>query len=476
MTDLLPFAGRFHPLLVHLPIGILLLAGVLELAAWVRRRRAGDRQPSTDAPRLESGTSAVLALGAVSAVAAAVPGYLLGTTGGYAGSAYDWHLRLGTLVAIGAIATALAAVLRQRESAAVWRRAYAVLLPLTLILLIAAGHLGATLAHGEGYLTRHAPPSLRSVLARVGIRADATPAAIPPDRAVVYTTLVEPILRSRCVSCHGPNKAEGRLRLDTPEGIRAGGDDGAVIQAGRADASELVRRIWLPAGHPDVMPPRGHRPPAPAEAAVLRWWIDQGASFDRTLADTDVPADLEPIVESVTGPIERGPAIPRVEVPRPGAAALAAARQAGFSAAPVAEGAPFLYVHCTSRPAACGDDQLGVLDALAPAVLWLDLGGTRVTDEGLSRVARLANLTRLHLQRTAITDAGLVHLEALERLEYLNLYGTRVTDEGLERLSSLGRLRSLYLWGTEVTDAGAGRLESRLPRLAIVRGASTHNP
>ncbi|MBK5297077.1 MAG: hypothetical protein JJE40_07970, partial [Vicinamibacteria bacterium] len=43
MTDLAQFAGRFHPLLVHFPIALLLLAALLRLIegrlAWLDDRR-----------------------------------------------------------------------------------------------------------------------------------------------------------------------------------------------------------------------------------------------------------------------------------------------------------------------------------------------------------------------------------------------------------------------------------------------------
>src|SRR5918996_5672848 len=70
--DLVLFIGRFHPLIVHLPIGLLLFAAVLEGAARFRRFR-----------RHRSLSALVLFLGAVSAVAAVVSGLLHLLEGGY---------------------------------------------------------------------------------------------------------------------------------------------------------------------------------------------------------------------------------------------------------------------------------------------------------------------------------------------------------------------------------------------------------
>ena len=67
-------------------------------------------------------------------------------------------------------------------------------------------------------------------------------------------------------------------------------------------------------------------------------------------------------------------------------------------------------------------------------VIWMNLAGTEITDEGLRYLADMP-LQKLHLERTQIGDAGLVHLKTLQDLEYLNLYGTQVTDAGLIHLA-----------------------------------------
>lgn len=102
---------------------------------------------------------------------------------------------------------------------------------------------------------------------------------------------------------------------------------------------------------------------------------------------------------------------------------------------------------------------------------WLNLRGTKITDAGLAHLSGLKSLTKLHLELTTVTDAGLVHLNDLENLEYLNLYGTKVTDAGLEHLKGLKKLKRLYLWQTEVSKEGAEALIAALPELYINRGA-----
>lgn len=461
MSDLGLFVGRFHPLLVHFPIALLLLAALLR--ALDLRRTAREGSPAGRAGI----TGLVLWLGALGAVGSAAAGLALGSFGGYAGDLFDRHQWLGLAVAATSMASAL--VWTAGDGGVRWPRLDAGLLAASVLLLLPTSHFGATLTHGEGFLTQYAPAFIRSW---VGGPPAGPPAGAPPETLRVYATFVAPVLQAHCVSCHGPARVEGGLRLDTPEAIMKGGDDGPVIVAGRAASSEIVRRVWLPSSHDDAMPPRGHRPLAPADAALLRWWVDQGAGVDQTLADVDIPPDVVPIVEALVGPVSSGgPVLPAASVTPAADAAIAAARRAGFVLEPVVDGSNYLSVHATGALDRIDDEALKALEGVAPQVLWLDLAGTRVTDDGVRSLEACAHLTRLRLNRTAVGDAGLARLASLAHLESLNLYGTRVTDDGLAALGGLTGLRRLYVWQTGVTPSGAAALQTRLPRLVVELGA-----
>src|SRR5688572_20958505 len=77
--------------------------------------------------------------------------------------------------------------------------------------------------------------------------------------AVDFAKDIQPILQRSCVECHGPEKPKGKLRLDTREGALKGGNNGVVIVPGKADESDVYRRITLPADHDDVMPNKGDK-------------------------------------------------------------------------------------------------------------------------------------------------------------------------------------------------------------------------
>ena len=116
-------------------------------------------------------------------------------------------------------------------------------------------------------------------------------------------------------------------------------------------------------------------------------------------------------------------------------------------------------------------DNEAVVVATAPdQTLWLKLSNTQITDKSLIEIAKLKNLTRLHLEKTKISDNGLMELKGLQNLEYLNLIGTQISDAGLKNLTSMKSLKKIYIWQTKATQAGADQLKKSLPNVIIDLG------
>ncbi len=451
MEGLGSFLGHFHPVWVHLPIGIFLLLALLELAGMLARRF----------PWLHAITgrerALILAIAAATSVLTAYLGWLLARGGGYDGALVVRHRWLG-------IATAAAAVLLL----AVQRRPalYRPALLATLVLLTLAADAGGKITHGPDYLTAHLPPRLGRWL---GIAA--TPAPKPrvlsPEQAAAFGDVVQPILKERCVGCHGPAKSNGDLRLDTWEFLAKGGKHGMVFKPGDASLSPLVRRIDLPVDAKEHMPPAGKPQLGDDDLTLLEWWVGAGAPRDKTVAALDPPPSVAEILA-----VRLGGGAP--ETPPDRALILgqagAIARQLRVLVRPLSPDGPWIEVNAHAAGKSFGDAELARLGPVAPAIQWLDLGGTAVTDAGLAALAPMRHLERLHLDLTPVSDRGLERLAPLKRLEYLNLRGTAVTDRGLATLRGLPRLRSLYLWQTAVTPAAAQALgDSLIDRRRIAR-------
>jgi predicted CXXCH cytochrome family protein len=107
---------------------------------------------------------------------------------------------------------------------------------------------------------------------------------LPPasdKKGVTYVTDIKPIVDKSCVSCHGPEKSKGKLRLDTLEAALKGGEDGKVVEPGQSAASVLVHNVAHLGDPDDYMPPpknkAGIPPLTPEQIGLIRAWIDQGA-------------------------------------------------------------------------------------------------------------------------------------------------------------------------------------------------------
>ena len=107
-------------------------------------------------------------------------------------------------------------------------------------------------------------------------------------RAAIYITtlLIAPLwagtpeamvlLKANCFSCHNPDKEKGGLDLTSREAILAGGDNGKVLQPGKAAASRLVQTLQ-PGADPH-MPPKDQL--SPRAIAALETWVNDGAPWD----------------------------------------------------------------------------------------------------------------------------------------------------------------------------------------------------
>lgn len=454
--------GRFHPLLVHLPIGILVVA--IGLFAWMR---------TGFGERAAAAVPTLMHLGAWSAIAAAWAGLDLEAGGGYGGDDVLYHKIAGMAVATLAVVVVFLDYGRLRQGVqAVFtapvtglHRGSVVVLFVSVVL---AGHLGGNLTHGPDFLTEHLPGPIRSLLGDGPATSFAS--LEDPGQLPVYESLIRPALEARCTSCHGESQAKGKLRLDTPEHILAGGTSGDALVPGQPDASEMLRRVRLPATHEDAMPPDGRAGLSVADAILLEWWIASGASFDQKLAETERTPVVSFVLDALgIGEIKTG--IFALDVPPPDSMAVVRLGATGLSVLRLGESEAFLSIRCVKADACLTDDQVAAIEPLTEQIAWVDLGGAQVDDARLAIVARLPHLERLHLQQTRVTDEGVKRLAGRQYLEYLNLYGTQVSDSALVVLQDLPALEAVYLWQTGVSPEGAARLRESRAGLVVDTGA-----
>lgn len=268
------FLGRLHPMVVHFPIGLLVVAYFLELLTIGGKR-----------PGLREGINWMVGLGSIFAILSVLLGWLLRTHEDYQGDLVLLHQNVGIVTAL--LATVSWVLLYNTINGKLFNYVYYRLgMTLTILFLVVTGHLGANLTHGEDYLSSVLPNNQDSY--------DDAEVALLLSELQPLDSLTEiqqedlnlgvrAILAHNCYQCHNENKQKGELILDNKEGVFQGGKSGPIIVAGNPNKSELFRRISLPPNHDEVMPKKG-KVLKKSEIDLIGLWIKNGAHWsDRAL-------------------------------------------------------------------------------------------------------------------------------------------------------------------------------------------------
>lgn len=92
-----------------------------------------------------------------------------------------------------------------------------------------------------------------------------------------YEAVLKPLLRERCVSCHGALQQKAGLRLDTVAGMLRGGKHGPALVTGKAEQSAMVQRVSSTDADERMPPEHEGQPFNEAQVALLKQWITDGA-------------------------------------------------------------------------------------------------------------------------------------------------------------------------------------------------------
>lgn len=409
-AEVAQFLGRFHPLIVHIPIALLLLVPILEYAGVIQEH-------------LRQAAGFVLGLAVAGAIAAALFGWLLAWSGGFEGSLVIRHMWGGVSLAAACVVC--------------WglygwnRKAYAAALVVTIGLLIWTSDQGGKLTHGSTFLTERMPQPLR--------RWFGVERKVQIDPTSFYAVRVQPIFDQKCVLCHNDEKFKGKLRLDTYEHVMLGGKDGPVVSPREVGKSEMYRRVTLPPDSKNFMPAEGKPSLTPEETKIIEVWITAGAtiripeeatrgltqSTEEKKVAPPLTADYRPQWKAITQ-LEASLGIhivPRSQNPTDG-----------------------LILRTVTAPERCTDATLAQLAPVGNLIVDAELARTKVTDKGMQSIVGFSNLRFLDLSNTAVTSVGVKELMKLEKLESLNLTQTKVTPKAAAELQSKPGLKRLYLF------------------------------
>ena len=205
----------------------------------------------------------------------------------------------------------------------------------------------------------------------------------------------------------------------------------------------------------------------------MEWWLKIGASFETSIAQYEVPEEIQLILLRDYGVDSKlKPYFERIQVPQLSESQISEMIVLGLRVKPIANGNNLLSIK--PNTITFNKEQEAVILRSKDQITWLDLNGKNVEDGMLVSVGQLTNLTALNLNNNPITDEGLANITELKHLEVLNLYGTSVTDNSLLYLKNLSALKRIYIWKTEISKQGVNDLIQEIPGLQVVGGIDSN--
>ncbi len=403
MDSITQFLGRFHILILHLPIGILMLVAISMLLIKIQRTKFANHLKPTLPFLLFSGT--------ISAVFASVLGYLLSLNGGYTESALDLHFWSAIVLSIIA---ALATFLSYKKKN-IFHKFSHVLAVLLLILLTLTGHAGGNLTHGDTYLFEHGPDFVKKA---VGMELELAPPK-SLDEAQFYGHIIKPILRTSCVSCHSKSKREGDLDMSTYASLMKGGTK-LAIQPNDITTSEIYKRITLPHDNKKFMPTEGKKPLSDEQIKLMAIWINSGAQQETTVTELNLSTEEHILLEKATHFSTHKVLISENIDVTP-------LTNNGFYVNILPSG---YGLDITHYPKVGNKLNKDILESLLPfknQIVWLKLSRNKIDNRVIPILAEFTELKKLSIDGTEITD--ITALKNLTNLEFLNIYNTPITNE-----------------------------------------------
>ena len=416
-------AGRLHPLLVHFPIGFLVLAFLLELFSRIKKFR-----------KVRGAVPLTVFMGMVAAIIAVISGLILSDEGGYEPDLLFRHRLFGIMTA--AVAIMLWLIISYEKNLAKSRRRpvrLAVFSVLTGMLTI-TGNFGGTITHGRGYLSATEIVEIKSA-----------PENLQPP-VLFYQDLIKPILNKKCISCHGESKQKGKLRLDAEDFILKGGKSGSIFLSD-GEQSELIHRIHLSIEDEDHMPPREKEQLSNLEVEILTDWIREAEPFQVRVSETTSSA-VRRFLETVK--MDEQSYWPKSSVDPVSEADLLLLNSLGIHCRPISRESNYLEVVIPSghKPDAAFWKSY---KKIIPNIYSLDLGGSEITDEDFRKFVQATGMRKLNLKQVDLSKISLKILLELKSLHYLNLVSAKLDDEKLKELSGHPALRQIFVFGNNLS-------------------------
>jgi uncharacterized membrane protein/mono/diheme cytochrome c family protein len=444
------FIGHFHPLVVHLPIGILIFTFILELIQLKSKTKFNQA--------ILLGTF----IGTAFAIVSAIMGWLLSLDGGYDEKLLNNHQYAGWILCFFCI---LLVIVKMFFSANVYfDKLNKSLWSIIIIVLFLVGHFGGSITHGADYLSLDLSAGNKEVKKALSIDSVS---ALPPEKQAqvnMYEGLIYPLLDAKCIQCHNSEKKKGNLQLTSIDLILKGGKKGPALTAYNANQSLMIQRMLLDPANDKHMPPKGKPQLNNKEINLIYWWVQHGASINDKLGVALLNDTVKNLIAS-----KIVPAFPALSLPQTflvDSNKINSLKQLGLIVNLIAKGVGYIDLSAMNAPL-LNDLQLQKITILDSHLVWLNLANTKITNKSIATLSSCKNILKLNVAYTSLNDDAIGLLNQFTKLSYLNIVGTSITDNGLAKLNLSNNFKSLYCWNTKITQGGVDQFRKRYPNIQI---------
>lgn len=424
----LPVLGRTHILFLHLPIGL----WVAVLLLYLLRKH------------FESSSELLgilLNITALFTSLSALAGLLLSLDKGYLPDQIFSHKYAGVILSfllwLLAIYYHKIGDISQKIS-----------LALSSILVVLTGHFGGEITHGSEFLSFNSAEEKK----------------ILNENDPIFESLVLPILKEKCRSCHNPSKMKGGLDVSSFAALIKGGESGAGISLGDAMESHIMKSIFLPLDDKKHMPPKQKSQLTDEEIEILTTWINESKSEATKFSDLASESVLRTFLTSEN-------ADEKYDFNPASASAIEKLNTPFSRISPIATGSPALEAafFVSSK---FDVNQLEKLKEVKEQLVSLDLAKMPVKDGDLKVLSHFKNLRTLNLSGTEVNGGFLLQLKDLKHLKSLSVANTKIKEIDLKSLSNL---KKLYVWESGIDSKQLEEIKKKYPQLAIVEGYDDKN-
>lgn len=413
LPESLQYLGKFHPVILHFPIVLIFLSALIILL---------------NAKTAILDKKIILTFLFITAFISAVTsilGIFLFQQGDYDNDTVNLHKWMGTSVSItGLLICYLFYAVKNKK---ILRAIVLIQIPLIII----GSHEGGSLTHGEDFLSFN----------------NETAEEIKPeinDSSKIYASFIEPILASKCFSCHNEKKAKGNLIMSNLTALLKGGKNGKLWENGDPLNSHIIQRASLSEEDKKHMPPKGKPQLTRQELDLLYGWIAIGAPIDKMLYEFP-EADSFRILLNPFIPKQEN--ITKVKFAAADPAIIEKLQSAHRIIRKQSIESPALQVRFSIREG-FQTSFISDLKPISEQVTDINCSNMPLTDSSILLFSMFPNLENLNINSTGIGNTGVQHLTKIKSLKKISLSNNPVDGNALKLLLQLPNLKKVFCWST----------------------------